>query len=111
TEDGIDKNRAPRPSRDEAVESTPVSLLADDLGYKMGDDYLLFVRKGPTLKIKGKKVETLAIVSPEGRYQVSKNNKLSPAAKQGFASRYKGKDVADLETEVEEIQKKKKARK
>lgn len=110
--DGIDKNKAAKASKDEAVESNPINLLEDDPAYKVGEDYLLFiVKEGPKLKVKGKSVQTSAIVSPEGRYKVSKTNKLDPVRKRGFAGKYKGKDVADIETEVATIQKEKKGKK
>ena len=64
----------------------------EDPAYKLGHRYLLFL----TPREDG----TYMVVSPEGRYQVTRNG-LQPAAHKGFAADLKGASLQDVLSDVE----------
>ena len=64
----------------------------EDPSYKVGHRYLLFL----TPRTDG----TYLVVSPEGRYQVTRNG-LVPAAEKGFAADLKGASLTDVLSDVE----------
>jgi hypothetical protein len=64
----------------------------EDPSYKVGHRYLLFL----TPREDG----TYLVVSPEGRYQVTRNG-LVPAAEKGFAADLKGASLTDVLADVE----------
>ena len=97
-----------RPKAPTGQGSLLLSLHEDPL-YKIGEKYVLFVKRGPDLKIKGKTVATEALISPEGRYRIS-NNKLTPMVNRGFTARLRGKGITQLQTDISNIQKLRKAR-
>lgn len=102
-EGAVERNQAPTGM--EAEVSTMSSLLHDDPGYQMGERYMLFVRKGPRLTVGGAPVETQGIVSPEGRYRVSRDNRLEPVTPHGFAGRLKGQGLQQVEEVIGRIPK------
>ncbi len=63
----------------------------EDPSYKKGRSYLMFL----TVREDG----TYMPVSPEGRYEITKNG-LVPAAKKGFAAELKGADLKYVENEA-----------
>ena len=64
----------------------------EDPNYKMGHRYLLFLTE--------REDGTYLVISPEGRYQVTRNG-LEPAAHKGFAADLKGASLQDVITDVE----------
>jgi len=87
----------PRPGSE--FESRTV-MLHDDPSYKKGEKYLLFLRKGPTLKVRGRRVLTQAMISPEGRYRVTTSDKIVPMVKRGFAGQLQGTKLNKLEVKI-----------
>ena len=104
-EGAVTKADAPKfNAREEAEAAIPITL-HDDSAYTKGEEYALFVRKGRSLTVNGKSVETLAIVHPSGRNQI-KNGKINkPFAVTGFATKLKGKPVDDLKAKIAKIRK------
>jgi hypothetical protein len=72
------------------------SGVMEDPAYKVGEEYVLFVRKGPALKVDGQDVLTQAIISPEGRYRVKADQTLEPMSQREFAKLYRGKGKKEL---------------
>lgn len=66
-------------------------ILEDDPAYKPGEKHLLFLTSGPNVTLDGEAIDTWIVVSPEGRYRVSSNGILEPAASSGFASELRGR--------------------
>ncbi len=96
-EDGIDRPKSEkRPSDNELRQFS----LDDDPDYKMGEKYLLFVRKGPQVNVDGKSTQTNAIVSPTTRFRIGANNLLETVTNNGFAPGFKGKSLRDLESKL-----------
>lgn len=102
-EGGIERSQAPRPTWDEAHAST--IIMHDDAPYKVGERYMLFVRKGPRLMVGGAPVETHALVAPQGRYGVSRENKLEPVTQRGFAGQLRGRALQEVEETIGRIPK------
>lgn len=88
---------AERPSKQSASQVNRFTL-DDDPPYKVGQDYIMYLRDGPTVghKIDGK-VKTLRIVNPTLRVQVVRGKELRPAAtRMNFAKQLHGKPVTAL---------------
>lgn len=94
---GVDRSQAPRrPSNEEL---RPYSLDGDP-EYKVGEKYLLFVRKGPEVKVNGRSTQTYATISPTTRFRIRANNRLETVTKNGFAPRFKGRSLRNLESKI-----------
>lgn len=72
------------------------SGVMEDPAYKVGEEYILFVRAGPTLAVGGQQVQTQAIVSPEGRYKVKADKTVEPMSSRDFARQLRGRGAKDL---------------
>lgn len=95
--DGVERSQAPpRPTEEK---SRPY-MLHDDPEYKVGEKYLLFVRKGPQVTVGGATVQTHAIVSPTTRFRIGANNRLEAMTRRGFAPQFAGKNLRDLEVRL-----------
>lgn len=104
-EGGVKKADAPKFDPGEVQAAIPLPL-HDDPAYKKGERYVLFVKKGPELKCKGKAVATLTVVHPSGRFRVSKeNNELEPCVEHGFAAKLKRKKLDDLTERLTQLRK------
>lgn len=93
-EGAVEKDRAEQ-SRDHHM-GVLFSAIMEDPAYKVGEEYVLFVRQGPKLKVQGQDVQTLGIVSPEGRYRVKTDKTLEPMSDREFAKQLRGKPVKEL---------------
>lgn len=77
-------------------------LLDGDPPYQTGEQYLLFLTRGPVLKQHGVEVPTLAVIAPEGRYLLfalgadRANPQLRALTKRGFAPEYDGRPASEL---------------
>lgn len=91
---GID--RPPTLPRRSESDASPYSL-HDDPEYKVGEKYLLFVRKGPQVTVSGAAIQTHAIISPTTRFRIGANNRLETMTQRGFAPQFAGKNLRDLE--------------
>lgn len=97
--DGIDKADAPEGSEFGHSESELVGLVGDP-PYEVGDEYVLFLSEGPEVEEeRGRKVKPMRIVSPEGRYKVTREG-LVPMSEREFAQAQKGKPAEDLTARV-----------
>jgi hypothetical protein len=72
------------------------SGVMQDPAYKVGEEYVLFVRGGPRLKAEGADVQTMAIVSPEGRYRVNADQSVEPMSDKAFAKLLRGRGKKEL---------------
>lgn len=92
----------PAGGRDNSADPTEARLLEldDDPGYKVGEKYVLFVRKGPQLKTQGATIDTMAATNPEGRFRVRGDNKLDAMTPLGYAGKLHGKDLKELEAQI-----------
>lgn len=77
------------------------TILEDDPPYQVGEKYVLLLKNelGDNDQPTGMKV----VLAPEGRYQVTKGNKLKPVTqRRGFAPKWVGRNLADFEKQVED---------
>lgn len=93
-EGGVDK-----PARPQASPQS-VFALEGDPPYAVGDEVILLLMEGPTVKVKGKSVKTEAPISPAGRFKVKKDGTIEPAAGSGLGFKQRGKSRAALEREL-----------
>lgn len=93
-EDAVEKADAEQ--SEETDMAVVFSSLMNDPGYKAGEEYMLFVREGPTLRVEGRPVKTMGIISPEGRYLVRDDETVVPMSPRDFAQQLRGKPVREL---------------
>ncbi len=90
----------PKSRRPPSTSHASPYMLHDDPEYKVGEEYLLFVRKGPRVTIGGASVETHAIISPTTRFRISAGQNLESMTRYGFAPQFRGKQLRDLELRI-----------
>lgn len=100
-EGGVEKQDAPRPDP-RAGAPAEFSGMIDDPGYTVGESYMLFVREGPELNVNGRRMQTRGIVSPEGRWRVTRNNEVVPMSGRAWAQRMRGRSMAQLKSQAAE---------
>lgn len=97
-EGAVEKSQAPK--EPDAHKGVLFSAIMNDPAYKVGEEYVLFVREGPTLKVSGREVKTQGIVSPEGRYRVKADKTLVPMSDRAFAKQLRGKPAKQLKEQA-----------
>lgn len=100
-EGGVEKRDAPRPDA-RAGAPAEFSGVIEDPGYTVGESYMLFVREGPELNVNGRRMATRGIVSPEGRWRVTRNNGVVPMSGRAWAQRMRGRSMAQLKSQAAE---------
>lgn len=68
----------------------------DDPHYQVGQRYLLFLREGPKLNLKGQPVATFSLLSPTTRFEVTKGNHLVPAVSEGLGFHFRGQNLLNF---------------
>jgi hypothetical protein len=84
-------------------EAHPDASLEEDPPYAINQRYILLLTQGPKVVIQGVPVQTRAVISPEGRYQIVQRNGvdvLLPSTNRGFAGALRGKKVEVLENQL-----------
>lgn len=76
----------------------------DDPVYQPGERYLLFLREGPALKMKGQPVATHSLLSPSTRLLIRPDNKIEPMAQGGVGFVFRGQNVEQLRKTIIETQ-------
>lgn len=100
-EGGVEKRDAPRPDA-RAPAPAEFSAVMGDPAYTVGESYMLFVREGPELNVNGRRMPTRGIVSPEGRWRVTRNNDVVPMSDRAWAQRMRGRSMAELKSRAAE---------
>lgn len=95
-EGAVEKKDAEKPPASEAHMGVLFSAVMGDPEYRVGEDYLLFLRKGPDMKVGGRSQATLRAVSPEGRWKVDSRGRLQPMSDKGWAKQLRGKPAKEL---------------
>ncbi len=75
--------------------------LHDDREYKVGENYVMFLRDGPKVKMKGKRVATKSLVNPSTRFKVEKDNKVTPLIPDGLGRPFKGKSLQQFKDVIQ----------
>lgn len=72
----------------------------DDQAYKVGENYVMFLRDGPAVKMKGQQMATKALLNPSTRFRVEKDNKVTPMIPDGLGQSFKGKALQNFKTDI-----------
>jgi len=74
--------------------------LHDDQDYKVGENYVLFLRDGPQVRVKGRPVATKTLLNPSTRFRVEGDNKVNPTIPDGLGQSFKGKPLQNFKTDI-----------
>ncbi|TKB78604.1 MAG: hypothetical protein E8D45_04315 [Nitrospira sp.] len=94
--DGIDP-----PARIFPTVANTVNIHDDPL-YQPGERYLMFLREGPPVKIKGRSVATHSLLSPTTRLLIRPDNKVEPMSQGGVGFLLRGQNVEQLRKTIAE---------
>ncbi|MCA9473649.1 MAG: hypothetical protein MRJ96_08695 [Nitrospirales bacterium] len=73
----------------------------DDVKYKKGERYMMFLRNGPTVKVKGRRVDTKSLVNPSTRFRIGKDNKISPIVQNRLGLQFKGEPLQEFKATIQ----------
>lgn len=90
----------PKQMKEPYGEEARTVILHDDPPYEVGQRYVLLLTDGPTVRISGVATATQRVISPSGRYFITPENNLEPAARSGFALKLRGKPLRSLELQM-----------
>jgi len=69
--------------------------------YKRGERYLMYLDNGPKVRVKGKVVQTVSAISPEGRMAIDNKGNLKAVSKRGgMAQELNGKSLKTTKTKI-----------
>ena len=78
----------PKGAADPPVRPTPfvenTVNIHDDQPYKVGESYVMFLRDGPQVSVKGQRVATKTLLNPSTRFRVEGDNKVTPTIPDGL---------------------------
>lgn len=72
----------------------------DDQAYKVGESYVMFLRDGPAVRMKGQRITTKTLLNPSTRFRVEKDNKVTPTIQDGLGQSFKGKTLQNFKTDI-----------
>jgi len=74
----------------------------DDQDYKVGEDYVMFLREGPEVRVKGQRVATKTLLNPSTRFRVEKDNRITPTIHDGLGQAFKGKPLQNFKADIQQ---------
>lgn len=102
------KEAPPKPKGASKPPSRPTPFLGntinlhDDQEYKVGENYVMFLRDGPQVKMKGKRIATKSLVNPSTRFKVGKDNRVTPLIPDGLGKPFKGKSLQQFKATIQQ---------
>lgn len=72
----------------------------DDQPYKVGESYVMFLRDGPQVKVKGRQIATKTLLNPSTRFRVDPDNRVTPTIPDGLGQPFKGKPLQNFKTDI-----------
>ena len=102
------KGAPPKPKGASKPPSRPTPFIEntinvhDDQDYKVGENYVMFLRDGPQVKVKGQRVSTKALLNPSTRFRIGKDSKVSPTKPEGLGRYYKGRSLQQFKTNIQQ---------
>lgn len=72
----------------------------DDQDYKVGENYVMFLRDGPQVRVKGRPVATKTLLNPSTRFRVENDNRITPTIHDGLGQSFKGKPLQNFKTDI-----------
>ncbi len=74
----------------------------DDVEYRKGERYVMFLRKGPKVRVNGKTVDTKSLLNPSARFRIEKDNKVSPILPEGMGKPFKGHPLQNFKATIQQ---------
>jgi hypothetical protein len=102
------KEAPPRPqgAADPPARPTPfvenTVNIHDDQPYKVGESYVMFLRDGPQVSVKGQRVATKTLLNPSTRFRVEGDNKVTPTIPDGLGQPFKGKSLQNFKMDIQQ---------
>jgi hypothetical protein len=73
----------------------------DDQPYKVGENYVMFLRDGPQVNVKGKRVATKILLNPSTRFRVE-GDKVTPTIPDGLGQPFRGKSLQNFKMDIQQ---------
>jgi hypothetical protein len=102
------KDAPPKPKGASDPPARPTPFVAntinihDDQAYKVGESYVMFLRDGPQVSVKGKRVATKSLLNPSTRFRVERDNKVTPTIPDGLGQSFKGKPLQNFKADIQQ---------
>lgn len=102
------KNAPPRPKGASNPPARPTPFMEntinihDDQDYKVGENYVMFLRDGPQVRVKGRQVATKTLLNPSTRFRVEKDNRITPTIPDGLGQFFKGKPLQNFKADIQQ---------
>lgn len=94
--EGVERPARPSPPGDRNVK------LNGDPPYERGERYVLMLKPGPETRVDGRAVRSQRVVSPEGRYRVTRGGQIEPVSERAeFARELRGRSLDAFEQQIE----------
>jgi hypothetical protein len=74
----------------------------DEQQYRVGENYVMFLRDGPQVKVKGQRVDTKTLLNPSTRFRVEGDNKVMPTIPDGLGQPFKGKPLQNFKMDIQQ---------
>jgi hypothetical protein len=74
----------------------------DDVEYKPGERYMMFLREGPNVRMKGRVVPTKSLLNPSTRFRIGKDNRVMPTIPDTLGQPFKGKPLQNFKTDIQQ---------
>jgi hypothetical protein len=103
------KDAPPRPKGAPNPPARPTPFVAntinihDDQDYKVGENYVMFLRDGPQVKVKGRQMATKMLLNPSTRFRVEKDNKVTPTIPDGLGQSFKGRALQQFKDDIQKV--------
>ncbi|MGD9850880.1 MAG: hypothetical protein AB7T38_06420 [Nitrospirales bacterium] len=75
----------------------------DDQAYKVGEDYVMFLRDGPQVRVKGRQIATKTLLNPSTRFRVENDNRITPTIPDGLGQPFKGNALQQFKATIQEV--------
>ncbi|MDR4495184.1 MAG: hypothetical protein AB7P17_11540 [Nitrospirales bacterium] len=75
----------------------------DDQEYKVGENYVMFLRDGPQVRVKGRQVATKTLLNPSTRFLVERDNSVRPLIPDGLGQAFQGKPLQQFKATIQEV--------
>jgi hypothetical protein len=95
------KGASKRPSKASPFVANTINV-HDDQNYKVGENYVMFLRDGPRVKVKGRQMTTKTLLNPSTRFRVGKDNKVTPTIPHGLGRHYKGRSLQQFKASIQQ---------
>lgn len=75
----------------------------DDQAYKPGESYVMFLREGPQVTMRGQRVATKTLLNPSTRFRVEAGGKIDPVIPDGLGAPFKGRPLQQFRGDIQQV--------